>query len=158
MTQNAVNITKRLVQRLSTSVGTLITCSTVIPADNTIPQNTEGTQILTLTITPTTSTSTLVIDFSSPITTSSSATNGPTVALFQDSTVNALAAQCLISNPLRSVGGVLRYEMTSGTTSATTFKIRVGPGSDSCFVNGDTAGAQRDGGVSNTNLTISEYI
>jgi hypothetical protein len=158
MSQNAINSTEVLLQRVKTSTGALVTCSTTIPADNTIPQNTEGTQILTLSITPKFSTSKLVIDFSSPITQSSTGSGGPTVALFQDSNVNAIAARSIQAASSRSCGGGFKHIMTSGTTSSTTFKIRIGSNANTCYVNGDSSGTARDGGVANTNLTISEYL
>lgn len=113
-------------QIVSTVTGAVATGTTVIPFDDTIPQNTEGDQYMSLSITPKSATSQLKIDViwcgshNSGVTTL-------TVALFQDSTANALAAT------FNTIGGTnyltvlpLSYVMTSGTTSATTFKVRAG--------------------------------
>jgi hypothetical protein len=129
-----------------------------MPNDNTIPQNTEGTEVLTLAITPKFSTSTLEIIFSAPCIQSGIGSGGPTVALFQDSTANAIAGQALNAASTRSHTGVLRHVMTSGTTSSTTFKIRVGANANTCYINADSSGNRLDGGVANTYLTISEYL
>jgi hypothetical protein len=158
MTQNRVNSTRVLLQRVNTSTSSLVTCSTTIPADDTIPQNTEGTEVLTLAITPSTTTTTLVIDYSSPTIQTDAGSQNITVALFQDSTANALMAQSCLVGSNRSTTAELRYIMTSGTTSSTTFKIRIGSSAGTAYVNGGAAGTRRDGGVSSANLMISEYL
>lgn len=100
--------------------------STALPYDNTIPQNTEGDQYMSLAITPTSSANLLKIHHSGQY-----EINGGgafiTTALFQDSTANALAAACMHHNSdLVSHRHDLYYRMVAGTTSATTFKIRAG--------------------------------
>jgi len=157
MTQNAINSPVTLLQRVSISTSALVTCSTIIPADDTIPQITEGTQVLSLAITPKSATSTLFIEFASPCSCDATATLSPIVALFQDSTANALEAHYLALTNSRSSELFIRHIMTSGTTSSTTFQIRVGPSAGNCYVNGSVTGTRLEGGVSNTNLTISEY-
>jgi hypothetical protein len=155
MTQNRVNSAQNLLQFLSTSTTTASTFSTAIPLDNTIPQNTEGTELLTLTITPKLSTSKLLIEFNAQMNVDGTNANYTLSALFQDSTANALAA---IS--YRQVKeNVLRYVMTSGTTSSTTFKIRVGPNSaaGTINVNANASGVRFLGGVSYAWLTIKEF-
>ena len=70
--------------------GALATGTATIPIDDTIPQITEGTEFMTLAITPTSATSTLIIYV--VINTSANLTQYNTMALFQDSTANALAS------------------------------------------------------------------
>jgi len=157
MTQNCINTGVVISQIVTTSTASVVTCNTTMPSDDTIPQNTEGTEVLTLAITPYSSTSTLIIEFKSSISSDSSVTAMST-ALFQDTTAGALAAN---SDPFpASLGGTfsLRHIMTSGTTSSTTFKIRVGPSSNVAYVNGNASGTRRMGGVSETRLTITELI
>ncbi len=145
-------------QCLTTSIATVVTCNTVIPIDDTIPQNTEGVEVLTLSITPSSSTSVLEIVFSGAVT-NDIINTGSSVALFQDSTADALAARSSSSNQFSYTSTLyLRHIMTSGTTSSTTFKIRIGPTSNNCYVNSDNAGNQLMGGVSSTRLTIKEYL
>lgn len=99
--------------------------TTAIPYDNTIPQNTEGAEAITVTITPTNSSNKLLIEFSGFF--GCTVSDVITIALFQDSTANALAATAvgvIAAGFIQS--GTLSYVMTAGTTSATTFKIRYG--------------------------------
>lgn len=113
-----------LLQRITTSATGSTTSS--IPVDDSIPQKTEGTELMTATITPTVDDSLLVITAYIPIVNAS--TGSAVAALFQDSTTNALRAAHENTIASTKVTGtiVLRHEMTSGTTSSTTFKVRIG--------------------------------
>ena len=71
--------------------GSVATGTGTIPLDDTIPQITEGTEFMTLAITPTSATSKLVIIVYLQLDKNNS--NTLTVALFQDSTANAIASQ-----------------------------------------------------------------
>jgi len=111
-----------LLQQLYTSTNTVISTSGTIPEDATIPQNTEGDEILTLSITPASSSNILEITANFIIASNAKGV----IALFQDSTANAL-----ITTPTGDAGSaaesvVLTYIMAAGTTSSTTFKIRAG--------------------------------
>ena len=159
MTQDAVNSQDPFVQIVSTQTGTLQTLTTLTPADDTIPQNTEGAEVLTVTITPKFSTSRLEIVFISTIAVKDLTTPQSIItALFQDTTADALAATCVRANTNGSINCYLHHVMTSGTTSATTFKIRVGPDTNTLYINGTNVGAQTYGGVSATRLVVKEYI
>ena len=130
----------------------------VIPYDDTIPQNTEGGEVMTLAITPISASSKLLIDV---IVNHSTTLSGEKVvtALFQDSNANALACSC--GEHYDSVymnTEVLKHYMTAGTTSATTFKVRIGrtdSHSNPFTINGYD-GARKFGGVSSTSITIME--
>lgn len=140
----------------ATPVTALQTITAVIASDDTIPQNTEGTEILTVTITPKSATSTLVIEFLSQVVDSGG--QRLIAALFQDSTANALsAAEVVSSSAGHSDIIAIRHTMTSGGTSATTFKVRVGVSSGTGYLNG-YSGARKYGGVAQTTLTVSEII
>jgi|SRR5882672_3677613 len=125
------------VQQIRSSTSTAGSTSTVIPYDNTIPQNTEGAQLLTVTITPTNSSHILVIEYNHWLSSLVDTASQPKFisALFQDSTANAIYAQVDLQTAqnVQVVGGQVygRYFMTAGTTSATTFKLRVGPATSS---------------------------
>lgn len=149
-----------IVQIASTQSGALIdkNTATTMPYDDTIPQKTEGEEIYTKAITPISATNKLVIDavvnFSS-----AGAADIFILALFQDDTADAIAAvpQCVgIADKPRQA--ILTYEMTAGTTDATTFKLRGGVQSASGFVvNGDvTSPERRLGGVCISSLKITE--
>jgi hypothetical protein len=158
MTQNSINTSNVLLQSVSTSTAAVINCSTTIPDDNTIPQqSTEGTAVLSLSITPNSTTTILEILFSS-IGTKDGTGDASQTALFQDSTENAIAATDYDVNAARSNTCYLRHIITSGTTSSTTFKIKVGCGVGTFYINGDTSGGRLMGGVSNTCLVINEYL
>lgn len=128
--------------------------TTTIPRDDTIPQNTEGTEFMTLAITPKSTTNRLVVE--ALIHTGSSNANSITAALFQDSTANALAAGGeYVDTATAAVQISLYYSMTAGTTSATTFKVRVGPHSaGTVYFNGN--GARLYGGTTQSIMRITE--
>lgn len=144
-----------LVQRAYASLATVQTGTTTIPEDDTIPQNTEGTEFLTLAITPTSATNRLRIraHFYAALSTSVPAV----MALFQDTTANALAveAHVLATSP-RSM--ILDHEMVAGTTSATTFKIRIGRTSAGMITINGIGGVRYYGGALISSITIDEIV
>jgi len=77
-----------VVQVVNTTSVAVATGTTTIPLDDTIPQNNEGTEFLTLAITPTNASNKLKIEVSGLWGTSAD-TNWVILALFQDSTANA---------------------------------------------------------------------
>jgi hypothetical protein len=135
---------------------TYLSTTTQIPLDNTIPQITEGGQFLSLAITPTSATSKLLIQVNCFYAVNAAA--HVAVAIFQDSTANAIAAQCAYS----ATGGqnqqvTVNYFMTSGTTSSTTFTARIGANnSNTVSVNGSNSGTAFYGGVGVSSMTIME--
>jgi hypothetical protein len=147
---------QQMVQQVRASTASVITCSTVINFDNTIPQNTEGDEVITVAITPTTTTTILVIEFDFFGTPSGSLSYG--AAIFQDSTAGALWAG---GDTAPAAGNVSKFAgthyLTSGTTSSTTFKLRVGVTSNTFYVNGDNVGTRYFGGVGVANLIVTEY-
>lgn len=131
--------------------------STIIPEDDTIPQNTEGIEMLTASITPVSATSKLTFYVNVPV--GVSATGTVIVALFQDSTANSLA--CAFNRVSAGTGTTipLVYQMTSGTTSATTFKIRAGnSNAGNIFLNSGNGTGREFGGVSVAPLVIIETV
>lgn len=148
-----------IVQVVNTQTSAASTGTTVIPADDTIPQNTEGDQYMSLAVTPTSATNKLKITVVVHGTEISNPVNYWTAALFQDSTANALAAS---SGYSFSTGGpsscTFVHYMTAGTTSATTFKVRAGLSAAGTFAfNGDSnTGARLYGGVCASSITIEE--
>lgn len=147
-------------QVVSTITGAVNTGTTVMPWDDTIPQNTEGDQYMSLSITPKSATSTLLIKvvFNFAINNA----NVVSAALFQDSTANALAAAASVPPNIGGSTGfsgqiIFQYLMTSGTTSATTFKVRAGTagGGGTVTFNGASA-ARLFGGVMASSITIEE--
>lgn len=145
------------VQVVNTQTGAVQAITGNIPYDDTIPQNTEGDEVMTLAITPTSATNKLKIDVVTFIDTDNSS-NPAITALFQDSTANSLAAGagCGDVNGEDDVVPVkFTHFMTAGTTSLTTFKVRVGMPSGNCTFNGES-GIRRLGGVMASSITIAE--
>lgn len=128
--------------------------STTIPNDDTIPQNTEGTEILTVSITPTSASSTIEIEFRGMGAASGSA--NLVAALFKDSGANALAASTGIAGSVNLPGPIgIIYQESAGSTSARTYKIRVGANTGTCRLNGTTTG-RLYGGTSAAVLVVRE--
>jgi len=144
-----------VVQMVRTQTGAVATGTTIIPYDDTIPQNTEGDQYMSLSITPTSATNELLIEVVAML--SNSAGDFVTGALFQDSTANALAAFVDFHSGGQEVAAIVfSHKMTAGTTSATTFKFRAGPSSAATLTFNGRAGARRLGGVMASSITIRE--
>jgi len=148
----------RIAQIVTFETGAVATGTTQIPGDDTIPQNTEGDQYMALSITPTNPNSTLLIDIVW-IGATSATTGAIGVALFQDSTVNAVAAAAQnVIGAATLVTVSFRHRMTAVTTSPTTFKVRAGlnaPGTTT--FNGFFAGRMY-GGVMGSSIMISEIL
>lgn len=140
----------------SENLTSMSTGTTVIPYDNTVPQNTEGDQVIDIALTPTSATNHLLIE--ATIHCSSSVANTLIAALFQDSTAGALSAIAHYqATPTASVTLKLTHDMVAGTTSSTTFKVRVGGASaGTTTINGSSGGAIF-GGVMGTNIKVTEY-
>jgi hypothetical protein len=144
------------VQKQRTDSGTSATGTTTVPFDNTIPQNTEGTQFMTVSITPNASSNLLHIraqGFFSP-----SVAAWEIMALFQDSTANALAAVAQYTTT--GTGGsplMIDWWMTAGTTSSTTFKIRAGMNTAGTTTFNGNGGNQLFGGVMNSFIEVTEW-
>jgi hypothetical protein len=132
--------------------------STVMPEDDTIPQNNEGVEFLTLAITPTSATNKLKIEVHGFWNTQAQA--WATMALFQDSTANALNAVTIIEigsvNATVLTGTSLVHFMDAGTTSATTFKVRVGSKDAGNVTMNGVNDARKFGGVMGSGITITE--
>ncbi len=144
-----------ILQMVSTSTSSAIdTAGTTIPDDDTIPQITEGTSILSLAITPKSASSTLLIIFATGGTPNNA--NAAIAALFVDSTANALAAQYISQSAASEpFSGVLDFTVASGSTTSRTYQIRIGNGDFK--VNATSAGARVLGGVASTILVIIEF-
>lgn len=152
----ASNPAGKIVQVVTFQTGTVSTGSTTIPLDNTIPQITEGNEYMNLSITPSNSANKLKIDVI--IQTDSNATGVRTVALFQDSTANALAT--VLEGAVGagvSVSLKLTHVMTAGTTSATTFRVRAGLDNGNTFTFNGRGGAGVYGGSIASTIVITEY-
>jgi hypothetical protein len=127
-----------------------------IPLDDTIPQNTEGTQILSATITPKTTTNRLRIRvraWGAVATT----TELLVMAIFRNTDANAISAG-IGSQAIAATGfvsTVLEYEFVPASTATQTINVRVGASTGTLRLNG-TLSARRFGGASACTLVIEE--
>lgn len=145
------------VQTVRTQTGAVSTTTTTIPFDDTIPQNTEGAEFMTLAITPSSATNLLVITVVVHGAFSGSDGNIMIAALFQDSTANALAVGADGIFGLGIAGEIsFVYSMTAGTTSSSTFKVRAGMNAAGTFTFNGSGGNRRFGGVYSSSITIQE--
>lgn len=147
-----------VVQVVNTQTGAAATGTTTIPIDDTIPQNTEGDEYMTLSVTPTSATNKLRIDVTCVV--SSSATGQwMTTGLFQDSSANAVAATTeYVATGTATTVMTFSHYMTAGTTSATTFKVRAGGASGGTTTFNGNIGARLLGGVMASSITIAEIV
>ena len=104
------------------------TGTTEMPQDTSIPENTEGDQYMSVAHTPKSVMNLLDIFHSGHYNKGTATTAHIGIALFQDSTVNALAATDFGTDDQASAYGcgILFHRMRADTTSETTFKIRAG--------------------------------
>lgn len=154
-----LGFTSKIVQVVGNQTGAVATGTTTVSADDSVPQNTEGTQFLSQSITPTNASNTLEITAILHLA-GSTANNQIFIAgLFQDSTASALAAiqHAENSNSTGSVQNmILRHRMVAGTTSATTFKVRAGMGISGTTTFNGKAGNRELGGAYASSITIME--
>lgn len=144
-----------VLQVVNFQTGAVATGTTQIPNDNTIPQITEGTQFLSLAITPISATSKLL--FQIILVPNSSVISWIISALFQGATANAIAANAAYDNAgTTSILAGFNYFMTSGTTSSTTFTVRAGMDRTGTLSINGTSGAQILGGTLYSSITITE--
>jgi hypothetical protein len=149
-------LTGSVIQVVNTQTGAVATGTTVIPYDDTIPQNTEGDEYMTRAITPSATTNKLKITvvFNGI---SSAGVSDYIVALFQDTTAGALAAVRVTGAGANSMtNGTFVHYMDAGTTSSTTFKVRAGTISAGTLTFNGSVGGRIFGGVTASSITIEE--
>ena len=143
-----------LVQSVRGTYSTNENLTANIPADDTIPQNTEGTSIISVTITPKFADS--IIRFRFAGTGSASTTAALIAAIFLNSGANAIASTYVsietagYARPLTVEG-----QITPGSTSALTLTIRVGSSGGTARMNGNASGRFL-GGTMVCNLLVDE--
>ena len=146
-----------VVQEVNTQSGSVATGTTIIPYDDTIPQITEGTEFITRTITPTNSANKLKIEVSLQL--GVSVATNLTVALFKNSTSDALAAVGhFIADINHFTTITFIHYMTTGATSEITFRVRAGGSGASTVTFNGQATVRKYGGVSASSITITEIV
>jgi hypothetical protein len=147
---------KTQVKSSYTAVSTMATGTTTIPLDNTSPQSTEGDQYMSVSYTPLNSANILKITVNAQL--SNSAINFMIAALFKDSDASALKTAV---NTVAGAGYLLPapiyHEMTAGTTSAITFKVRAGAAAAGTTTFNGVSGAAELNGTLSSYILIEEY-
>lgn len=148
--------TTAIVQRVNVQTGAVATGTTTIPLDDTIPQNTEGSQYMTLAITPTSAASILEIAIVANL-----AVNVAGVviiaALFKDSVASAIEVHSQFANVNADHTFVFNHTISAGSTSEQTFKLRAGPHAAGTITFNGRNSARLFGGVCLSSITITEY-
>jgi hypothetical protein len=130
--------------------------STTIPVDDTVPQIGEGTEILSVAITPIKSTSRIRARFQGFA--SLDAGNNIIVALFKDGAANAVRASTFRPANLGQPASVtLEYEFAPASTNEITFSLRAGSNSGALRFNG-TDSARLFGGAAAATLVAEELF
>ena len=146
-----------VLQQVRTSNATFTTITSGIPLDDTKPQNTEGTQILSVSITPKFSSSILKCEYIAAGTTNGSAVVIST--LFRSDSNDAIQVTAQSASGAQWITSNFIHYETSGTTNSLTFSVRMGPNSTSgatIWLNGyDTS--RNFGGSAKAELIITEY-
>ncbi len=139
--------------------GAVNTTTTALPNDDTIPQNTEGGQFLTTSYTPSSAANLLNVSMQMNL---AHATTGIQMgmALFRDSTANALAAV-----QGRHTAGLtlnvpynINHSVIAGATTSTTFNGRGGGDTGATVTFNGVGGGRLFGGVMNSYIEVREIM
>lgn len=142
-------------QIVTTQTGAVATGTTTFPEDDTIPQNTEGDEYMTLAITPKSTTSRLLI--TAQVFGSHSVSTRWGIGLFKDSDADALSFISVFTKDATSMNsGYIEHSLISGSTSTQTFKIRIGGLSGGTFTFNGQSGARKFGGTILSSIHITE--
>jgi hypothetical protein len=147
------------IQVVSAQSDAKMSSTDVIPWDNTKPQRTEGKEYLTATITPTSTTSKLLIEFIAPQW-AGNGTQFPILGIFRSDQLDALLGYggCINTAGTGFYCAVaVSVETVAGTTSALTISVRFGPDSaGTVYMNADDNNDQYLGGTWITHLKVTE--
>jgi hypothetical protein len=145
-----------VVQTQYVEYDTFTVLTNVIPFDDTIPQNTEGTEILSVSITPRFASSQILCRFLGAGDVKPEAVSS-CAALFRSGSVSAIASTFWASPLHYTQAMAIEYLDSPATTSALTYTIRVGPGAAGFLVfNGVHDYIRFLGGSSRAVLTLQE--
>lgn len=144
-----------IVQVVSSLTSGVATTTASWVDDDTIPQNTEGAEFMSQSITPKDAGNTLIII--AIVYCHISATAVRQAALFKDSEANARAATSgLTSGALTAGPLVMIFSLAAGSTSPTTFKVRGGTDAAGTFTFNGVSSTRVYGTAIKSSLTIIE--
>lgn len=144
-----------VLQTVIAEVRTNATLSPGIPMDDTIPQSTEGTQVVTASITPSNAANKILVK-SHFMGSGNQAGYTAIMAMFRDSASDAFA----VSSTITGANGYMFscdsvFLDAPNTTSAVTYKMRAGNNSTTLAMNGSTGG-RIFGGASSCHIVLQE--
>ena len=128
---------------------------TLIPLDDTAPQSTEGSEVITASITPTSATNKLIVD--AVIHVSFAAAAQAIASLFRDSGTDAIKVAWEYQGGGGEVSTLsIHYEVVAGSTSPTTFKVRCGDTAASNFYFNSNTTANRFNSLLTSYIKVTE--
>jgi hypothetical protein len=132
--------------------------TTTIPHDDTIPQNTEGTQILSLARAAASASNRIRIRVTG-FGWYTSGGSAITLAIFQSGSANAIQATGYRNGPGGDSFGplVAEVEFSPGSTSSVTYSVRVGADSGNARMNGNVTTGRFFGGAAATTMIVEEF-
>lgn len=143
-----------VLQVVNFQTGAMATGTTITPWDDTIPQITEGNEYMTLAITPTNANNILIVAVEANA--AGNIAQWMSASLFRGAGVNALS----VMNS--RLGGDIPYMFSfthhaiAGSTSATTFKVRIGGDLAGTTTFNGSGGVAKYGGRLASSITITE--
>lgn len=147
----------QIAQTVSVSSSSVITITSLIPIDNTIPQISEGDHVLTLNITPKSATNVINVSWNFCGSASGNAVTFVEAFFFNGNT-NAFYANVAGSSAGGSGdchdGGI--FSFVPNTTSASTIEFRMGVDAHTLYINGTSSGGGLFGGILTINMTAQE--
>ncbi len=145
-----------IIQVVRYSTGAVATGTATIPADDTIPQNTEGTEFMAHPgITPKSAIN--VLEVEAQFCGSASTAADVQCALFRDSTADAVATAFTSIYTASAVANVvLRYAVAAGGVAQTVFKLRSGLNAAGTVTFNGAAAVRRYGGTMSSYLNVAE--
>ena len=150
-----VSLPGNVVAESYSATGTNASTTTTVPNDDTIMQNGEGGQFMTISHTPISAANILHIDAKANI--AGSGSLHLVHGLFRDSTANALATSNMTCAAGFNIMGLIHHATLAAAAATTTFKFRAGPGSGTLYFNTiDALAAQ--GGTLNSYMSVREIM
>jgi hypothetical protein len=145
-----------ILQQVEASPTSSSSNAAAISFDGTVPQITEGTEILTLSITPKSASSKLYVEAVTHLG-NNGGNNKTLAALFRDATTDAISASvCNVDGSGSVETLVVKTVENANSTSATTFRLRVGADSGTVYWN--RSSSQTLGTSMKTTIWITEVL
>jgi hypothetical protein len=157
MLHSGVRKSGEIVQRVRFDTGSLIQGAVITPADDTIPQSTEGSSFMGITFTPSSRQNIIRIRGIAQL--ACATTDSMVMALHTTANSSAVSASkvgVLSANEMRPYA--LDYQAVIGSTISQTFTLRVGATTTANVMLNGQAGARILGGVANSFIEAEEVF